>query len=24
MNINEDGICDACKYHKIKNQIKWK
>lgn len=24
MNINEDGICDACKYHKIKNQINWK
>lgn len=23
MNINDDGICDACKYHKIKNQIDW-
>ena len=23
MHINDDGICDACKYHKIKNQIDW-
>lgn len=24
LNINDDGICDACKYHEIKEQINWK
>lgn len=24
MNINDDGICDACRYAEIKEQIQWK
>jgi len=24
LNINDDGICDACKHHEIKEQINWR
>ena len=23
LNINDDGVCDACKHHEIKEQINW-